>query len=122
LLELVNHAHDVVYEPARLARGHSRILAQTRITGAATAKKRSVPVFSRPDHDFACPCCRFFTLDETPPGTFEISEVCGWEDDVQFNDPEFRGGANRSSLNEYRAAFEAKLLVSPNSFSDRRRA
>ena len=39
---------------------------------------------------------------------------------MQFNDPEFGGGANRSSLNEYRADFEAKLLASPNSFSDRR--
>jgi hypothetical protein len=82
-----------------------------------------MPVVPRPEHDFACPCCRFFTLDEPPPGTFDICEVCGWEDDnVQFDDPEFRGGANSSSLNEYRADFEAKLLASPNSFSDRRRA
>jgi hypothetical protein len=81
-----------------------------------------VPVFRRPDHAYACPCCRFFTLDDAPPGTFDICEICGWEDDnLQFADPDFRGGANALSLNEHRAAFEAELSASPNSFSDRRR-
>jgi hypothetical protein len=79
--------------------------------------------FARRDHDFACPCCRFFTLDERPPGTFEICEICGWEDDpVQFKDPDYRGGANASSLNECRAAFEAQLAEAGESFRDRRRA
>jgi hypothetical protein len=55
---------------------------------------------------FACPCCGHLTLATRPPGTYEVCEVCFWEDDgVQFADPEYRGGANRESLNEARANF-----------------
>lgn len=55
---------------------------------------------------FACPCCGYLTLNERPPGTFDICKVCFWEDDnVQYEDPDFRGGANDVSLNEARAAF-----------------
>jgi hypothetical protein len=54
-----------------------------------------------------CPCCRWRTLTEQPPGTYEICEICGWEDDpVQFQDPSYRGGANEPSLVEARANFE----------------
>ena len=28
---------------------------------------------------YPCPCCEQYTLDEEPPGTFEICEVCDWE-------------------------------------------
>lgn len=53
--------------------------------------------------NFQCPCCRFKTLPERPPGTFYICPVCGWEDDdVQFRDPNNAGGANRVSLAEAR--------------------
>ena len=46
-------------------------------------------------------------MGEEPPGTFEICPVCFWEDDnVQFNDPNYRGGANRVSLNEAKQNFE----------------
>ena len=48
---------------------------------------------------FRCPCCGCLTLDEEPPGTFEICPVCWWEDDnVQFDDPSYRGGANTRQL------------------------
>jgi Cysteine-rich CPCC len=58
------------------------------------------------DPRFPCPCCGYLTLPERPPGSYEICEVCGWEDDnVQAEDPDFRGGANRDSLNEVRASF-----------------
>jgi hypothetical protein len=41
------------------------------------------------------------TLSEGTHETFEICPVCNWEDDdVQFNNPDFRGGANQESLNE----------------------
>ena len=60
---------------------------------------------------FPCPCCHFLTLDEPPPGTYEICSICGWEDDpVQFDDPDYKGGANRPSLNECRNRFEAEQL------------
>lgn len=52
---------------------------------------------------FPCPCCDRLTLDEQPPGTYGICEECGWEDDeVQYHDVDFRGGANHESLREAR--------------------
>lgn len=57
---------------------------------------------------YPCPCCGFLTIGEEPPGTFEICDVCGWEDDnVQFNDPEYSGGANGLSLNQARENFKS---------------
>ncbi|OLS33795.1 CPCC family cysteine-rich protein [Bacillus sp. MRMR6] len=50
---------------------------------------------------YTCPCCGYKTLDEEPPGTYEICSICFWEDDgVQYDDPDYRGGANTSSLRE----------------------
>jgi hypothetical protein len=48
-----------------------------------------------------CVCCGFPTL---PKGSlFEICSACGWQDDpVQNDDPDFWGGANELSLNDYR--------------------
>src|ERR671935_1919416 len=67
-----------------------------------------------PRGEFPCPCCGFVTLDEQPPGTYEICRMCGWEDDpVQFDDPDYRGGANGDSLREHRQAFESRLLAHP---------
>jgi hypothetical protein len=61
---------------------------------------------------FLCPCCGNPTLPEAPPGTFFICPVCGWEDDnVQFADPAYAGGANRLSLDEARASFRAKEAI-----------
>lgn len=51
----------------------------------------------------ACPCCGHRTLDDLCPGSYEICPVCFWEDDlIQFEDPEFHGGANRVSLTQAR--------------------
>jgi hypothetical protein len=59
---------------------------------------------------YPCPCCHYHTILDAwsePPGTFYICPVCGWEDDnIQHDDPDYRGGANIESLNECRAAFE----------------
>lgn len=50
---------------------------------------------------YTCPCCGYKTLDEAPPGTYEICPVCYWEDDaVQFKNPDFAGGANQVSLRQ----------------------
>ena len=55
---------------------------------------------------YSCPCCEFLTLDAPPPGTYEICPVCAWEDDpVQFNDPDYIGGANQISLNQAKNNF-----------------
>ena len=46
-----------------------------------------------------CPCCGYKTLDEQPPGTYDICPICFWEDDgLQFEDPDYEGGANDVSL------------------------
>lgn len=43
-------------------------------------------------------------MDE-PPGSYNICDVCGWEDDhVQLAHPRMRGGANHESLVEAQAA------------------
>ncbi|MBW3572176.1 MAG: hypothetical protein KY467_13835 [Gemmatimonadetes bacterium] len=55
-----------------------------------------------------CPCCGFRTMAEEWRGSYELCPVCNWEDDgVQYEDPDYRGGANAESLNEARAAFAA---------------
>lgn len=55
---------------------------------------------------YPCPCCGFLTLFGPTRGTFDICQVCGWEDDaVQFDNPDFPGGANYPSLNEARANY-----------------
>ncbi|MGA2120247.1 MAG: CPCC family cysteine-rich protein [Bryobacteraceae bacterium] len=73
------------------------------------------------ERHFACPCCGRDTLDEEPPGTFLICEVCRWEDDpVQFDDCDFEGGANRPSLNQAREFFRS-LGVSDPKFKRRER-
>ena len=56
---------------------------------------------------YKCPCCGYYTIGEKPPGTYEICPVCFWEDDhVQFNDPNYSGGANELSLNASRKNFK----------------
>jgi len=44
---------------------------------------------------------------------YDICEVCGWQDDnVQNNDPDYRGGANTMSLNEAKEAYrEGEKMV-----------
>jgi len=55
---------------------------------------------------YTCPCCGYKTLEEEPPGTFDICPVCFWEDDEsQFNNPDIRGGANAESLREAQRNF-----------------
>jgi anaerobic ribonucleoside-triphosphate reductase len=47
-----------------------------------------------------CNCCGFPTLPAD--SLFEICPICGWQDDsVQNDDPDYAGGANTQSLNEY---------------------
>lgn len=84
---------------ARIDRLQQRI-APTR-TGALTEsdKRRTATPFS-------CPCCSCLTLPEQPPGTFFICPVCDWEDDdVQFRDPSYEGGANHVSLSMARSNY-----------------
>ena len=55
---------------------------------------------------YPCPCCGFLAMDGPIRDTYDICSVCGWEDDpVQYDDPDFPGGANKESLNEARANY-----------------
>ncbi|MGN1014279.1 MAG: CPCC family cysteine-rich protein [Butyricicoccus sp.] len=50
-----------------------------------------------------CPCCGQTVVEE-----YDICNECGWENDpIQREKPDFRGGANRMSLKEARAAYAA---------------
>lgn len=58
--------------------------------------------------DYKCPCGENYTLSEER--CYEICPICHWEDDpVQFEDPNFKGGANILSLNESRKVFLIKI-------------
>ena len=48
---------------------------------------------------YTCPCCGYKTLENQPPGTYEICSICFWEDDaLQFSEVFYQGGANHVSL------------------------
>ena len=52
-----------------------------------------------------CPVCGKHEFEEED--AFEICPVCGWEDDlVQRNDPNYKGGANKMSVNEAKEAYK----------------
>jgi cysteine-rich CPCC protein len=57
---------------------------------------------------FPCPSCGFEVFSSLP-GSFEICEICGWEDDhVQLRFPALAGGANKLSLADHqKRALEA---------------
>lgn len=50
-----------------------------------------------------CPCCEKIMVED-----YAICPFCDWENDpVQSDMPNYRGGANKMSLNEARKAFKA---------------
>lgn len=52
-----------------------------------------------------CDCCGIGEINDP----HEICKICGWEDDaIQRKDPDFKGGANKLSLNEYRLLFDSE--------------
>ncbi|MBA4688759.1 MAG: hypothetical protein H2184_16650 [Candidatus Galacturonibacter soehngenii] len=56
---------------------------------------------------FKCPGCGNYTLDEEAPGTYEICEICNWEDDdTQFYAHDYKGGANEMSLRQAQENFK----------------
>ena len=67
------------------------------------------------EETYPCPACGFLQFSG-PPGTYEICELCGWEDDhVQLANPRLRGGANSESLVE---AQQVALRRYPQSVRD----
>lgn len=62
------------------------------------------------EETYMCPCCGEYAF--SGENTFEICEVCGWENNrVQTEYPDFAGGANHMSLNEARESFRAGKQV-----------
>ena len=56
---------------------------------------------------YKCPCCGFYTYDKPTGNTFQVCPVCFWEDDqVQYNDIFYDGGANSISLKNARKNFK----------------
>ena len=67
---------------------------------------------------YTCPCCGYKTLDEEPTDTYEICKICFWEDDgLQFQKPDYEGGANEVSLRQAQKNF-TDFGVSEKRFSE----
>ena len=51
----------------------------------------------------SCVCCKEGVIEDA----HDICLICGWEDDeIQNDDENFSGGANKDSLVEHRKAFQ----------------
>ncbi len=60
---------------------------------------------ARRSSTLACPACGFLTVPEMSYGSYNICELCGWEDDcVQLANPACAGGANHESLVDAQAS------------------
>lgn len=56
---------------------------------------------------YPCACCGYLTCFDISHSSYDICEVCGWEDDpVQFEDKDYCGGANHISLKQARLNFK----------------
>lgn len=60
-----------------------------------------------------CPVCNKYEFKDV--SCYDICSFCGWEDDgVQLNDPDFDGGANELSLNQYKEQYRQIIRENPN--------
>ncbi|CAF2067587.1 unnamed protein product [Rotaria magnacalcarata] len=71
---------------------------------------RPIPVKFMNINDVKCPVCDNYSFNSGDfPGSYLICEICGWEDDsVQYNNPDYKGGANELSLNEAKENWKYK--------------
>jgi hypothetical protein len=55
---------------------------------------------------FPCPCCGYKTFSHKPNGSYDICEVCFYEDNPnQLEEPDYKGGANPMSLRQAQQNF-----------------
>jgi len=67
--------------------------------------------------EYPCPSCGYLVFDEEP-GSCDICEVCGWEDDLsQLRFATMGGGANQADL----VASQQQFLAANRADPDRRR-
>jgi hypothetical protein len=70
---------------------------------------------------YPCPCCGSLTRSEKEYGTFEICDICGWEDDyAQANNPDLEGGANKPSLNQAKDNYKKYGKISTEKINTRK--
>lgn len=74
---------------------------------------------------YFCQCCGYNTLERFPDGSYEICEICYWEDDIfQTEDPECDDSPNnqaRKNFEEFGACiWEMKKYVRNNDKDIRR--
>ncbi len=56
--------------------------------------------------NYACPCCGYKTFNHLPDGSYDICQVCFWEDDpIQLENPDHEAGANPTSLRQAQKNF-----------------
>lgn len=61
-----------------------------------------------------CPVCGNDTFDDNDY-EYDICEECFWEYDlIQVENPDFPGGANHHSLNEYRNIYQKLKEINPS--------
>ncbi len=54
-----------------------------------------------------CPVCGKYEFGDMD--SYDICPFCGWEDDgEQLDDPDFAGGVNHMSLNDYKKEYSKK--------------
>ena len=61
-------------------------------------------------NEYKCPCCDVLSLRER--GLWETCGNCWWEDDpLLSDDPNYKGGGMKMSLNEAREAYKKGVKV-----------
>jgi len=79
----------------------------------------ALPLAERPDSkaerdsNLPCAACGFLTMSDSSYGSYNMCELCDWEDDgVQLSNPACGGGANHESLIEAQAQALARFPLS----------
>ncbi|HCE4695085.1 TPA: hypothetical protein NGU23_004712 [Vibrio parahaemolyticus] len=68
---------------------------------------------------YTCPCCGYNTFDAPAKGTYDICELCYWEDDLVQNEaPDYEGGANGICLREAQREFLKEAVDTTGYFKD----
>ena len=57
-----------------------------------------------------CPICHESEFERE--NDFDVCDICEWENDgVQMDDPDYAGGANYISLNQYKVRWQSRGVM-----------